>query len=45
MDNYEPMLVVYTNNQFSEIMDYVYQISHPVQQKMMKVYGCLIADA
>ena len=45
MDKYTPTLVIYTNNHFCEMMDYVYQVSHPVQQQLMKLYGCLMGDA
>ena len=45
MDKYTPTLVIYTNNHFCEMMDYVYQVSHPVHQQLMKLYGCLMGDA
>ena len=45
MDDYEPVFATYKGNHFTEMMDYVYQVSHPVQQQMMKLYGCFIGDA
>lgn len=45
MDNYEPIFVTYKGNHFTEMMDYVCQVSHPVQQQLLKLYGCFIGDA
>lgn len=45
MDNYEPIFVTYKDNYFTEMMDYVYQVSHPVHQQLFRLYGCFIGDA
>ena len=45
MDNYTPVFVTYKGNHFTEMMDYVYQVSHPAHQQLMKLYGCLMGDA
>lgn len=37
--------IEYTNEEINEIGNYVYQVSHPAQQVLMKLFGFIIADA